>query len=180
MKIHSLLAACMLAAALPAVGQEAPVIGEGQAEVGTLVDALAPKPPIRTRGIGLARDRANPVAAVAAPAKVSLLITFEPNSAALTAASRKSLEVVGQALASDKLAPFRFAVEGHADPRGVAAANLKLSALRAESVRAYLVETMRIDGARLDAVGKGDQEPMNKVIPEAPENRRVTIINLSR
>ncbi|QYF95720.1 OmpA family protein [Massilia sp. PAMC28688] len=178
MKIPSLLAACILAAALPAQGQETPVIGEGQAEMGVLVDALAPKAPVRTRGIGLARDKA--AAKPAAPAKVSLLITFEPNSAALTASSRQSLEVVGQALASEKLSPFRFAIEGHADPRGLAANNLKLSQLRAESVRAYLVNTMQIDGARLDAIGKGDRELMNKAVPEAPENRRVTIVNLSR
>lgn len=180
MNTQSLLALCLLVAAVPVLGQETPVIGEGQAEVGTLVDALAPRAPIRTRGIGLARDKPAPSAVSAAPAKVSLLITFVANSAALTAASRQSLEVVGQALGSDKLAPFRFAIEGHADPRGVAAANLKLSQLRAESVRAYLVNTMRIDGGRLDAVGKGDRELMNKAVPEAPENRRVTIVNLSR
>ncbi len=176
MKIQSLLTVCIMAATVPAWGQETQVIPEGQADVGSLVDALAPKPAVRTRGIGLARDKAH----AAAPAKVSMLITFEPNSSALTSSSRQSLEVLGQALASEKLSPFRFAVEGHADPRGVAANNLKLSHLRAESVRAYLVNTMRIDGGRLEAIGKGDRELMNKVVPEAPENRRVTIVNLSR
>jgi outer membrane protein OmpA-like peptidoglycan-associated protein len=180
MNMKSLLAVCFIAAALPAIGQEGPVIGEGKAEMGTLVDALAPKTPIRTRGIGLARDQPSTPPVAAAPAKVSLMITFEPNSAVLTAGSRQSVEVLGQALASEKLLPFRFAVEGHADPRGIPAANLKLSQLRAESVRAYLVNTMRIDGARLDAIGKGDRELMNKAVPEAPENRRVTIVNLSR
>jgi flagellar motor protein MotB len=29
-------------------------------------------------------------------------------------------------------------------------------------------------------VGKGDRELINKSNPEAPENRRVTIVNLSR
>jgi outer membrane protein OmpA-like peptidoglycan-associated protein len=165
---------------LPAIAQEGPVIGEGQAEVGTLVDALEPKEPIRMRSIRLVRADVGSPAVAPEPAKVSLLITFETNSAVLTPRSRKSLEVVGQALASDKLAPFRFAIEGHADPRGNPAANLKLSHLRAQSVRAYLVDAMKIDAARLDAVGKGDRELMNKDNPEAPENRRVTIVNLSR
>lgn len=190
MKTRLLLAACVLGIALPALGQEdaanpdsaaAPdnaVIKQGQEDMGTLVDALTPKPPVRMRSIKIMRNEAG--LPVAAQPKVSLLITFETNSATLTARSRQSLDVVGQALASGKLAPFRFAIEGHADPRGSSAANLKLSQLRAESVRAYLVDTMHIQPARLDAVGKGDREPMNRDSIDAPENRRVTIVNLSR
>lgn len=178
MNMQLILATCILVATMPAMGQQAPVIEEGRADVGTLVDALAPKAPVRMRGIGLVRDSVDTPSVT--PPKVSLLITFETNSATLTANSRQSLGVVARALASDKLAAFRFSIEGHADPRGIAAANLKLSQLRAESVRAYLVDNMHIDGARLEAVGKGDRELMNRAVPEAPENRRVTIVNLSR
>lgn len=183
MSARSLLAVCILAAALPAIGQEGPVLKEGQAEVGTLVDALAPpeqKAPVRTRSLRIVRDDASSAPVSPKPAKVSLLITFDTNSANLTPGARQSLDVVGQALASEKLAASRFSIEGHADPRGVPAANLKLSQQRAESVRDYLVASMHIDRARLEAVGKGDSELMNKASPEAPENRRVTIVNLSR
>lgn len=189
MKARSLLAVCLMVAALPAMGQEGPVLKEGQADVGTLVDALAPaetRAPVRTRGIRIVRDDvgtaqvAQKPTSPAPPAKVSLLITFDTNSANLTAGARQSLTVVGQALASEKLAASRFAIEGHADPRGIPAANLQLSQLRAQSVRDYLVGTMNIDRARLEAVGKGDREPMNAANPDAPENRRVTIVNLSR
>jgi outer membrane protein OmpA-like peptidoglycan-associated protein len=186
MNARSLLAVCIMVVSLPALGQEGPVLKEGQADVGTLVDALAPaetRAPGRTRGIRIVRDdvgSAQVAPKPAKPAKVSLLITFDTNSANLTASARQSLEAVGQALASEKLAASRFAIEGHADPRGLPAANLQLSQLRAQSVRDYLVGTMNIDRARLDAVGKGDQEPMNTANPDAPENRRVTIVNLSR
>ncbi|WP_306392222.1 OmpA family protein [Telluria beijingensis] len=181
---NRLFAAACLLAALPAFAQdavqEAPVIEQGKEDMGTLVDALEPKKPVRTRSIRIVRDDVGSPAVAPEPPKVSLLITFETNSATLTARSRESLQVVGQALASEKLAPFRFAIEGHADPRGNPAANLALSQARARSVRAYLVDTMKIDAARLDAVGKGDRELMNKANPDAPENRRVTIVNLSR
>lgn len=183
MNARSLLALCIMVAALPVMGQEGPVLKEGQADVGTLVDALAPqetKAPIRTRSIRIVRDDVGTAPMAPKPAKVSLLITFDTNSANLTSSAKQSLDVVGQALSSEKLAASRFAIEGHADPRGVAAANLKLSQLRAQSVRDYLIETMKIDRARLDAVGKGDREPMNAANPDAPENRRVTIVNLSR
>lgn len=183
MNARSLLALCIIVVALPATGQEGPVLKEGQADVGTLVDALAPqevKEPIRTRSIRIVRDDVGSAPVSTRPAKVSLLITFDTNSANLTSGAKQSLDVVGQALSSEKLAASRFAIEGHADPRGVAATNLKLSQLRAQSVRDYLVGTMRIDRARLEAVGKGDRELMNKEDPGAPENRRVTIVNLSR
>jgi outer membrane protein OmpA-like peptidoglycan-associated protein len=183
MNARPLLALCIMIAALPAMGQEGPVLKEGQADVGTLVDALAPqeqKAPVRTRGFRIVRDDVGSVPVSPKPAKVSLLITFDTNSANLTPGAKQSLDVVGQALSSEKLAASRFAIEGHADPRGVAAANLKLSQLRAESVRDYLVEALHIDRERLEPIGKGDRELMNKANPDAPENRRVTIVNLSR
>jgi OOP family OmpA-OmpF porin len=179
MNARMLFSICVLATVLPVFGQEGPVMKEGQITENALIDALTPNQPIRTRSIRVMRDDETGGPA-AKPAKASLLITFETNSAALTARAKHSLDVVGQALASDKLASFRFAIEGHADPRGVPEANLKLSQARAESVRDYLVNSRNIDVARLDPVGKGDQELMNRVNPIAPENRRVTIVNLSQ
>ncbi|CAN7364068.1 OmpA family protein [Massilia sp. LjRoot122] len=179
MKARLLLVLCALCAALPAIAQDGPVLKEGQVDVNTLVDALTPKEPVRTRSLRILRDDVGTPAVAAGPAKAHLLITFETNSANLTQRARQSLDTVGQALASEKLSGARFAIEGHADPRGVAATNQKLSQLRAQSVRDYLVSKMQIDRSRLDVVGKGSQELMNKSNPEAPENRRVTIVNLS-
>ncbi|HEX8605657.1 MAG TPA: OmpA family protein [Pseudoduganella sp.] len=179
MKGHVFIAACMLVAALPVLGQEAPVLAEGQVTEKALVDALTPARQVRTRSILVRRDDESGGNAVK-PASASLLITFETNSAALTAAARRSLDVVSGALASEKLAGFHFSIEGHADPRGIPQANLKLSQERAESVRDYLVSNGKIDTARLEPVGKGDRELMNKANPIAAENRRVTIVNLAR
>ena len=145
-----------------------------------LIEALTPgQEPILTRGIGVERNvERRPMRAK--PASASLLITFETNSAALTTQAKAALNVVGEALGSEKLAPFRFSIQGHADPRGNPEANRKLSQLRAESVRNYLVHNKNIDDPRLEAVGKGDTELMNKENPVAPENRRVTIVNLAQ
>jgi OOP family OmpA-OmpF porin len=179
-----LISLCFVAAALPASAQQAPVMKEGQVTETALVDALTPaEQPIRTRSIRVIRDEETGGSAPKQPAKraaASLLITFETNSAALTAHAKRSLDVVGQALASEKLAAFRFGIEGHADPRGGEEVNLKLSQARAESVRDYLVQAKQIDGARLEPVGKGASELLNKASPAAPENRRVTIVNLSK
>jgi outer membrane protein OmpA-like peptidoglycan-associated protein len=76
------------------------------------------------------------------------------------------------------LSEFRFRVEGHADPRGSHERNLVLSQGRAEAVCEYLVSNHGISRARLVSEGKGDKEPMNRENIAAPENRRVTIVNL--
>jgi OOP family OmpA-OmpF porin len=193
---HCLVAAMLMATALPAVARQAPIMKEDQVTEDALVNALTPapaataqgvqpgQPALRTRSIRVMRDDdaagANAAAKPAKPASASLLITFETNSAALTSRAKKLLDVVGAALASDKLASFRFAIEGYADPRGISSVNLKLSQARAESVRDYLVNTRNIDRARLEPIGKGDQDLMNKANPSAEENRRVTIVNLSK
>jgi outer membrane protein OmpA-like peptidoglycan-associated protein len=83
---------------------------------------------------------------------------------------------VAKALQSDQLAGLSFKVEGHADPRGGAEHNLKLSQARAESVVAYLVQKHGVLPERLSAEGKGSSELMLPNKPEAPENRRVTIV----
>jgi outer membrane protein OmpA-like peptidoglycan-associated protein len=158
-----------------ALAQAGTVLKEKDVNESALVNMLTPEPQMRTRSIRVTRDNQAPAPAPSA----SLLITFETNSAQLTPQAQKSLEIVGKALKSEKLAEFRFSIEGHADPRGNEAANLKLSQSRAESVVAYLVDSQQIDRARLKAVGKGQSELMNVANPAAPENRRVTIKTLT-
>jgi outer membrane protein OmpA-like peptidoglycan-associated protein len=52
-------------------------------------------------------------------------------------------------------ADVSVSIEGHADPIGSAANNQRLSEVRAESVKEYLVGK-GIDGARLEVIGHGD------------------------
>lgn len=146
---------------------------------GALIEALTPNTPMRTRSIKVMPDNP-PGGASTAQASAALMITFETNSANLTQRAKQSLDVVGKALSSERLSPFRFAIEGHADPRGAPEANLHLSQARAESVRQYLVKNSHVENGRLDAIGKGDRELLNKANPVAPENRRVTIVNLQQ
>jgi outer membrane protein OmpA-like peptidoglycan-associated protein len=198
------LAAMALYAAAPARAQDKTDLLTGkQVTEKNLVDALTPKPDepaapgLRTRSLkvgpaasgasGSAGSAGAATAAASAPSaaagaagaarpSASLLITFRTNSTELTPQARQTVDVVARALQADKLQPFTFTLEGHADPRGNAQANLALSQGRAESVRAYLIEKHGIDQGRLQAVGKGDREPMNSRNPAAPENRRVTIV----
>jgi len=144
-----------------------------------LLDVLTPPDEVVTRSLRVRPSGAAvPAPAPARKPSASLLITFETNSAELTAAARQQLDVVGAALKNDRLADYNFNVEGHADPRGNPDSNMVLSRQRAESVRAYLVNSHGIGPQRLNAEGKGDLELLNRAVPAAPENRRVTIVTV--
>ena len=175
MTIKSILALMALTAlALPAAAQTTRVLKDTEITESALIEALTPERGIRTRSIKVLRDQQSEPAEKAASA--SMLITFHTNSADLTPEAMQSLDVVGRALKMDKLAEYKFAIEGHADPRGGPDFNQRLSQARAETVRNYLVRNHDIDKDRLTAIGKGDHEPLDKKNPIAPENRRVTIV----
>lgn len=165
-----LLAAAGAAAQQPLKPSE--VTESGIAEALTPADPAASGP--RSRGFA---PGMRPQAAKAPSAAV--LITFVTGSSELTPESRAALDKVARALSSGKLTPLSFRVEGHADPRGAEGLNLELSKARAESVVSYLVKEHGIDRQRLQPVGKGAAEPLNRGQPDAPENRRVTFVTLT-
>lgn len=135
---------------------------------------------VGTRSLRVSSAKTNLTAAPKKKASASLLITFETNSAALTSRSKEQLDVLAAALKNDRLKDFSFSVEGHADARGSSDVNMALSMDRAASVRNYLVTVQNVPEAKLQAVGKGDTEPMNSKDVAAPENRRVTIVTNER
>ncbi len=71
----------------------------------------------------------------------------------------------------------RLTIEGHADVRGSAAWNLELSQLRAERVRAVLLEH-GFAPERLDAIGHGGTRPRDSGTSEEAHrrNRRVEFV----
>lgn len=108
---------------------------------------------------------------------LALSIQFEPNSSRVRAESGSLLGSLVAALQSPELKASRFIIEGHADARGAAQRNLRLSQERAEEVRLYLV-ALGVHPSRLRAVGRGNSQPVNSSDPSAPENRRVRVVTV--
>ena len=70
-------------------------------------------------------------------------------------------------------------LSGHTDAKGSDDYNQKLSERRAEAVKKYLVEKLKLSPDNLTTAGYGRRDLKNKDNPFAAENRRVQIVNLS-
>jgi outer membrane protein OmpA-like peptidoglycan-associated protein len=105
-------------------------------------------------------------------------IYFDVNSSAIKGESYKTLAEIGQMLTDD--VALKLMIEGHTDSDGNDAANLTLSQKRAESVRQYLIENYKVDGARLEAKGHGETKPIEaNTTPEGKaNNRRVELVKI--
>lgn len=102
---------------------------------------------------------------------------FAPGQAALRAEARANLARVVAFVQRDATASIR--IEGHTDDRGSDNLNQVLSQRRAEAVRNALIEE-GVDGARLQAVGLGENQPVadNATEQGRARNRRVDVVVL--
>ncbi len=137
----------------------------------------------------LIRTAPPPRARVTVPIKVDVLqdrivlsdkVYFELDSAVIEADSFGLLDAL---VATIQAHPdlTRVRVEGHTDQQGAVEYNQKLSEARAASVRDYLVKG-GVDGSRLDAVGYGEAQLVNRDNNEDAyeENRRVAFTITAR
>ena len=90
--------------------------------------------------------------------------------------AKPSLDELGKTLTDPKLTGGTFLIAGHTDAKGSDEYNLALSQRRAASVKAFLVETYKVDEGRLSVIGFGEEQLKNKENPLADESRRVQIV----
>ena len=103
-------------------------------------------------------------------------VQFATGSARILPQSHELLDQIAQAMKQhEEIAEMR--IEGHTDNVGDAALNRKLSAQRAEAVKAYLVGN-GVDGKRLETRGHGESQPIapNDTPAGRALNRRVEFI----
>lgn len=154
-------------AALPAAGPAA----AQQYTVDRLVEFFVNSADLgATRGIciGTPQECAPPE-----PEGLDMLVTFELDSAELTAEARGHLGLFAQMMQDDRLKIASFVVEGHTDARGADDYNVGLSEARADSVRRYLV-SLGVAPERLNSIGLGKAQPRTGNAFD-PENRRVEL-----
>jgi outer membrane protein OmpA-like peptidoglycan-associated protein len=117
----------------------------------------------------LAKDKPN----------IDLEITFDYNSAEISAKSLASVQALGKALSSADLKGSTFIVAGHTDAAGSEGYNQDLSERRADSIKRYLTDKYGIAGADLVTVGYGESKLKDPSQPLAEANRRVQVVNMA-
>jgi outer membrane protein OmpA-like peptidoglycan-associated protein len=117
----------------------------------------------------LAKDKPN----------IDLEITFDYNSAEISAKSLASVQALGKALTNPDLKGSTFVVAGHTDAAGSDAYNQDLSERRADSIKRYLTDKFGIAGADLVTVGYGESKLKDASQPLAGANRRVQVVNMA-
>lgn len=118
-----------------------------------------------------------PLRAETAPILMPTDLLFDYDQASLRPEAMTSLQKLAALILRNPNA--RFVIEGHTDSFGTPEYNQRLSELRAESVKAGLVEMMRIDPARIETRGYGQSRllaPATGTIDEQRLNRRVEIV----
>ncbi len=145
-----------------------------------LPSSPAPAPPRKLKPAEIKPDEAVRRAEAKQIPSIDLEILFDYRSANITPKAHEVLSALGRALSDARLADDAFLIAGHTDAKGGAQYNQMLSQRRAESVRQFLIGKFHIDAGKLVAKGYGFQFLKNPKDPQAAENRRVQIVNLSK
>jgi outer membrane protein OmpA-like peptidoglycan-associated protein len=102
-----------------------------------------------------------------------LRVTFDFDTAVLTARARENLAQVATALTTEELAAADIIIEGHTDAHGPEDYNQLLSEQRAQAVAEFLREA-GVAAERMTVFGLGEAAPRVSD-PFEPENRRVEL-----
>lgn len=109
--------------------------------------------------------------------QVNINIQFDFDSAALRNDQKPKLVKLCHAMQAVDVPMYR--ILGHTDASGSKAYNQRLSKLRAEEVKRYLVSDCGIPADKLQAVGVGEDYLADPANPRAEVNRRVEFQALS-
>ena len=113
-------------------------------------------------------------------AQITVAIQFDFGSARIRPQSYRTVGLMADSLYHPYLLGYRFLIVGHTDAVGGRATNLELSQHRADAIREALINPFGIDPQRIEAVGLGEEQLLNRRNPTAAENRRVQLINIGR
>jgi OOP family OmpA-OmpF porin len=112
--------------------------------------------------------------------QLTIAIYFDFDSARISPKSYRSIGLMADALYHPVLYGYCFLIIGNTDATGRREYNLKLSDRRALSIRAALINPFGIGRLRVDTLGLGEEQLLNRRNPKAAENRRVQLINVGQ
>lgn len=110
--------------------------------------------------------------------KASVHLNVQFSSGKSTIASGYDADLKELAAFMSEHPTTKIEIQGHTDSSGSKAINKSLSQKRADSVKAYLVNELKVDESRVHAVGYGDEMPVsdNSTADGRSKNRRVIAV----
>ena len=94
-----------------------------------------------------------------------------------------SYETVGRiadAMVQANLLPYSFLVVGHTSSDGRREANAMLSQRRADAIRDFLVNTFKISSKRVQSLGLGEEQFVDRAHPTSPSNLQIQIVTIGK
>ncbi|QPF83255.1 OmpA family protein [Bradyrhizobium genosp. L] len=107
-------------------------------------------------------------------------IQFDVDTPIVLPASYETVGRIADALNHSALLPYNFLIVGHVESGGRRDNNVLLSQRRADAIRDILVNTFKIAPKRLQSLGLGEEQLLDRARPNAPVNAQVQILLVSK
>lgn len=107
-------------------------------------------------------------------------IQFDVDTPIVLPASYETVGRIADALNHSALLPYNFLIVGHIESGGRRDSNVLLSQRRADAIRDILVNTFKIAPKRLQTLGLGEEQLLDRAHPNAPVNAQVQILLVSK
>ena len=143
---------------------------------------------LRQQLVERVKSRTEPVPGKRPPAVPQLLelpqlvadIQFDEDVAVVRPASYRTLGRIADTLYHPSMLSYKFLIVGHTASGGRRDHNLTLSQRRADAVRDVLIRTFKVSAKRLQAVGLGEEQFLDRAHPTAPINARLHIMTVGK
>ena len=188
-RVGLLVAALLGFAALPAQAQ-APAASTSEEWVKSLAGLeTAPEldlADLRQQLTERVKSRAEPVPSKRPPAVPLLLklpqlvaeIQFDEDAAVIRPDSYRLLGRIADTLYHPSLLGYKFLIVGHTPSTGRRDHNLTLSQRRADVIRDVLVNMFKLSPKRLQSIGLGEEQLLDRARPTAPINAQVHLMTV--
>lgn len=186
-----MMAALIGFAALPALAQ-APAGGTSEEWINKL-GGLEAAPELdlaelKQQTVERVKSKAEPVPNKRPPIAPQLLklpqlvaeIQFDEDAAVVRPDSYRTLGRIADTLYHPSLLNYKFLIVGHTASTGRRDFNLTLSQRRADVIRDVLINTFKISPKRLQAVGLGEEQLLDRARPTAPVNAQFHVMTVGK
>ncbi len=187
-----LLATALLGFAAPPAQAQAPAANTSEEWVKRL-DGLDTAPELDLAGLRQqlmerVKSKVEPVPSKRPPAVPELLklpqlladIQFDEDAAVVRPDSYRVLGRIADTLTHPSLLGYKFLIVGHTPSTGRRDHNLTLSQRRADVIRDVLVNTFKLSSKRLQSIGLGEEQLMDRARPTAPINAQVHLMTVGK